>query len=355
MRLSNTFAAIAALAILGAGSFVVSQDAPPKEAPKAACATLALLEEAARQALASLKAEEYAKLVDSMPNWCKERVNLEQLRARQKLESLANADKQVAVNLSGRGSLDPTSALKVADKAAFLALTRPQFFALDGGFLRLKGSATAQATLRGEWFLTNVESGTLKKESGRSSGLINATHEATVAHFESASRDRINFAFCDVDGRWMLCGWEISLAGFKLDSTNTGLIAGSFSIYDDDIGKLAEPVAKAKVTHILVKVGGTTKPPGEQRTADQAKALCEELWKRYHDAAEEDKVRVWKEMQVQYNEDGAPHNVYDVTPSAGLIKLFKDVALTTEVGQARIAPYDRQGSPYGYHLIRREE
>ncbi|MCC6575350.1 MAG: peptidylprolyl isomerase [Planctomycetes bacterium] len=127
------------------------------------------------------------------------------------------------------------------------------------------------------------------------------------------------------------------------------------SSYDDNYGKLATPVASAKVTHILVKVGATSKPAGKKRTEAEAKKLVEDIWKQYADAPEKDKDKVWKDLQVKYNEDNGDHNEYDVTPNAQLVQGFKDIGLTTEVKKARIAPYDKVKSHYGFHLIRREK
>lgn len=125
--------------------------------------------------------------------------------------------------------------------------------------------------------------------------------------------------------------------------------------YDDNWGKLDKAVSNAKVTHILVKVGDTSKPKGKKRSEAEAKKLVEEIWRKYVDAPPLEKEKVWKDLQKQYNEDGADHNSYDVSPTANLVQGFKDVGLTTEVGKARIAPYDKQKSPYGFHLIRREK
>lgn len=124
--------------------------------------------------------------------------------------------------------------------------------------------------------------------------------------------------------------------------------------YDDTWGLIA-PVKSAKVTHILVKVGATSKPPGKNRSEADAKTLVEEIWQKYKDAPDDQKDKVWRDLQKQYNEDGTDHNEYDVTPQAGLVQGFKDVSLSTDVKKARIAPYDKTKSPYGFHLIRREK
>ncbi len=125
--------------------------------------------------------------------------------------------------------------------------------------------------------------------------------------------------------------------------------------YDDNLGKLPKAVPKATVTHILVKVGPTSKPPGKNRTEVEAKKLVEEIWKKYNDAGPLDRDKVWNDLQEKYNEDGQAHTPYEVSPQAQLVQGFKDVGLTTEVKKARIAPYHKEKSPYGFHLIRREK
>jgi hypothetical protein len=117
-------------------------------------------------------------------------------------------------------------------------------------------------------------------------------------------------------------------------------------------------VAKAKVTHILLswKGKGSVKPKDPNRTQEQAKKLAEEIWQKYNAAPDADKDKVWKELQVQYNEDsGNVHNVYDVTPSAGLVQEFKDTALETAVGKVRITMVAPEKLTYGYHVVRRIE
>lgn len=122
--------------------------------------------------------------------------------------------------------------------------------------------------------------------------------------------------------------------------------------YDHALGKIPK-VAKADVTHILVSWKG--KSPGlklkdPNRTEEQAKKLCEEIWQKYQAAKPADRDKVWNELQEQYNEDSDIHHVYNVDPGAALIQEFKDVSLTTEVGFVRITMPPGQ---YGYHVVRR--
>lgn len=115
-------------------------------------------------------------------------------------------------------------------------------------------------------------------------------------------------------------------------------------------------VAKAKVTHILVSWKGKGKPKDPNRTQEQAKKLAEEIWQKYNAAPDAKKDEVWKQLQVEYNEDsGNVHNVYDVTPDAGLVQEFKDISLTTAVNKVRITLDDPSKLTFGYHVIRRIE
>ncbi len=127
--------------------------------------------------------------------------------------------------------------------------------------------------------------------------------------------------------------------------------------YDHTEGSIRK-VAKAKVTHILLswKGKGSVTPKDPNRTQEQAKKLAEEIWQKYNAASDKDKDKVWKELQVQYNEDsGNVHNVYDVTPSAGLVQEFKDTALETAVGKVRITLVPPEKLTFGYHVVRRIE
>lgn len=115
--------------------------------------------------------------------------------------------------------------------------------------------------------------------------------------------------------------------------------------YDDTWGKLATPVSKFKVTHILVSwegISGVT--PKEKRTKEEARKLIEDIWARYKLEPSNDN---WRKLQVQYNEDTGAHNEY--TEAQSLVQPFMDTAKTTAKDHARIVE-----SQFGYHLIRRE-
>jgi hypothetical protein len=116
--------------------------------------------------------------------------------------------------------------------------------------------------------------------------------------------------------------------------------------YDDTLGKLDAPEAAWKVTHILVSWTGAFQglDPKQPRTKEEARRLVDDIWAKYSADPTDDN---WRAMQLQYNEDSAPHNVYD--SKMNLIEPFKQVSRTTKKGFARIVE-----SQFGFHLIRRE-
>jgi hypothetical protein len=118
--------------------------------------------------------------------------------------------------------------------------------------------------------------------------------------------------------------------------------------YDDDWGKLSRPIQRGHVTHILITWDGQGRAqPKESRNQEEARELIEQLWHRYRNEPTESN---WRDLQERYNEDGAPHNEYDVVQgSRNLDPDFTETGLNTEVGHARIVE-----SQFGYHLIRRE-
>jgi len=117
--------------------------------------------------------------------------------------------------------------------------------------------------------------------------------------------------------------------------------------YDDTWGKLDRPDARGTVTHILIawdgtNVGGQREP----RTKEQAREQIEQIWHKYRNQPTDEN---WRSLQAKHNEDGAPHNEYEVHPGAQLVQPFIDIGLTTRAQHARIVE-----SQFGWHLIRRE-
>jgi hypothetical protein len=109
--------------------------------------------------------------------------------------------------------------------------------------------------------------------------------------------------------------------------------------YDDSWGRLASPVPRCGVSHILVKID-------ETRTEAEAKKLIEQIWHQYKNNNGDKKK--WRELQEKYNEDTA--DKFKIYPIPGnWMPEFIQTGKTTEVGFARIAK-----TSYGYHLIRRE-
>lgn len=102
-----------------------------------------------------------------------------------------------------------------------------------------------------------------------------------------------------------------------------------------------------KVQHILISWTGasdrvTLKQP---RTKDEAIALRDAVLKQSRTKGAD-----WAELQVDHNEDSAPHNTYDVSEDAPLVKPFKDTSLKLGVGQI-----DWCESQFGFHIIKRIE
>ena len=108
--------------------------------------------------------------------------------------------------------------------------------------------------------------------------------------------------------------------------------------YDDSWGKLATPVARCGVTHILVKTD-------DSRSEEDAKELIDQIWAQYKTEPTKEN---WRELQKKHNEDTADiHKVYPI-PGQWMPE-FQETGKTTKVGFARICK-----TSYGYHLIRRE-
>lgn len=108
--------------------------------------------------------------------------------------------------------------------------------------------------------------------------------------------------------------------------------------YDDSWGKLATPVARCGVSHILVKTD-------DSRTEEEAKKLIDQIWAKYKNEPSKDN---WMSLQKQHNEDTADvHKIYPIP--GNWMPEFMETGKTTKVGFARICK-----TSYGYHLIRRE-
>lgn len=108
------------------------------------------------------------------------------------------------------------------------------------------------------------------------------------------------------------------------------------------------PPASTQVQHILISWKGKSDrvtPKDPERTKAEATELLHEVLKQARTKGAD-----WKQLQEDYNEDTQPHNTYEATPNAGLVKPFLDVALSLGVGQI-----DWCESAFGYHIIKRVE
>jgi hypothetical protein len=107
------------------------------------------------------------------------------------------------------------------------------------------------------------------------------------------------------------------------------------------------PQFSGKVRHILLSWKGRfagAAPKDPERTRDQAWTLANDIVDRHSKG--EDFVK----LQQQYNEDGDPTAVYDVSPTERLVKPFLRLSSQLKVGEAGIVE-----SAYGFHVIKRVE
>lgn len=113
------------------------------------------------------------------------------------------------------------------------------------------------------------------------------------------------------------------------------------------------------VQHVLIGFQGSVPGKPITRTRDEAKALAEDLFQKAK--AGED----FDAMVKQYTDDSHP-GIYSmansgipadpaqgVYPRNGMIPAFGNVGFALNVGEIGMASYDAQGSPYGWHIIKR--
>ncbi len=113
------------------------------------------------------------------------------------------------------------------------------------------------------------------------------------------------------------------------------------------------------VQHVLISYKGRIRGKEIDRTKKQAQALAEKLLERAQ--AGED----FDALVKDYTDDSYP-GIYTMTnrgvpvPSDGfkreqMARRFGDVAFKLEVGGIGLASHHPEGSPYGYHIIKRLE
>jgi hypothetical protein len=123
----------------------------------------------------------------------------------------------------------------------------------------------------------------------------------------------------------------------------------------------AQPALAAghiEVQHVLVGFKGSVPGKDITRTQDEAKKLAYEILERAR------KGENFDELVQQYTNDQFP-GVYRLAdngatveqgveyPRAGMVKGFGDAAFGLEIGGVGIADFDKQTSPYGWHVIKR--
>lgn len=105
-----------------------------------------------------------------------------------------------------------------------------------------------------------------------------------------------------------------------------------------------------EVQHLLVSFKGAPRMRGVTRTQAEAEQLAAELMARVH--AGEDFDALVKE----YTNDSHP-GIYPMTTKSrsGMVAGFGDVAWRLEVDQFGVAPFHKQDSPFGWHIIQRRK
>ena len=109
-----------------------------------------------------------------------------------------------------------------------------------------------------------------------------------------------------------------------------------------------------QVQHLLVSFN-LAGIPGITRTKEQAEEFAGELWAEIQGGADFDKL-------VKKHTDDSHPGVYSMTsgkPSggvyarSGMVAAFGDIGWRLEKGEAGVAGFSQQASPYGWHIIRR--
>lgn len=121
--------------------------------------------------------------------------------------------------------------------------------------------------------------------------------------------------------------------------------------------KPATPPAHIEVQHVLIGYQGSIPNKTITRTKDEAKALADEILGRARSGED------FGALVQKYTDDQFP-GVYKLAntgqtpgegeyPRDGMVKGFSDAAFDLSPGNVGVASYDAQGSPYGWHIIKR--
>lgn len=116
------------------------------------------------------------------------------------------------------------------------------------------------------------------------------------------------------------------------------------------------PPAEITVAHVLIGVKGGGMPDAT-RTEGEARDLATQILVRARMGED------FTELSKEYSEDpgGGPYTLVNhgrtASPPAhqrsGMVKGFGDVAFHLNVGEVGLALYDKEHSPFGFHVIKR--
>jgi hypothetical protein len=111
------------------------------------------------------------------------------------------------------------------------------------------------------------------------------------------------------------------------------------------------------IQHVLIGFAGSVPGKNITRTQDEAKKLAEEILARAKQGESFD------ELVKKYTDDSAP-GIYSmanngVAPAAGeyprsrMVPAFGDAGFPLQVGEIGMASYDKDKSPFGWHIVKR--
>ena len=121
--------------------------------------------------------------------------------------------------------------------------------------------------------------------------------------------------------------------------------------------KIEKEADRIEVQHILVGFEGSLPGKKLDRTMDQARDLAEEILEKAQEGESFD------ELVKKHTDDQVP-GIYamsnnGVTPQGNefprgqMVAAFGDVGFQLEVGEVGLAQYDKEKSPFGFHIIKR--
>ena len=113
-----------------------------------------------------------------------------------------------------------------------------------------------------------------------------------------------------------------------------------------------------QVQHILIGYDGSLPGKKVARSMEEAKTLAEQLFTKAKESGSD------FEALVKENSDDQAPGIYamanlgvapvnDEFPREQMVPAFGDVGFQLKVGDVGLAPYDKNKSPYGFHIIKR--